>query len=145
NPGERQVEELLHLRHRRDKTCALGFVEGRESLFGEEIAEPIERLQLFAASSGQVGVATAQVRFEGGDLNEAVLLDCMQQSTEITGIEVQPGAQIPDIRARFSDLEQQPCLRKGSATPQKTARERTDPQGQGTVEAAGGTNRIICH
>ena len=105
NSGERQVEQLLHFRHRRHETRALVLAEGLEGFLGEFTPEPIELLELPETGTREASATTASIRFEGFDFDEAVPFDRTQQPTEVTRVEVQPGAKLPNVRTFFSDLE----------------------------------------
>jgi hypothetical protein len=117
--GEREVEELLHLRHRLDEARALGSLHGLEGPSGESIAKPIELLELREARDGQEARRLRRSDSRGATSIRPSRFEGTQQPAEVTRVEVQSGAKLPDVRTLLSDLEQQRDCASGRSRPRK--------------------------
>src|SRR4029077_5403678 len=85
------------------------------------------------------------VRLVRLDADQLVALQRPQQSAQVAGVQVEPGAQPPHVAAVRADLPQQPGLRERPVAGQERVIQRADPLRDGPVEPPDLVDHVALH
>ena len=72
------------------------------------------------------------------DLDQPFTFEGSQNAAHVSGIQAEPGSQLPDLGPLEADLPQRPRFHHRPAAPEKPIVQRADSLGDGAVEGAHG-------
>ena len=101
---------------------------------GRVVGKAVELGPFGLSGHGEPRGPDPPVRLVRLDGDQPVPLQRPQQPAQVAGVQVQPGAQVPDVAAVRADLPQHPGLPERAAAGQERVVERAGPLGDGAVE-----------
>jgi hypothetical protein len=127
-------QQPLHVGHGGDEPAALPLAERAEQRGGGLVGAAVEFGPFGLSGGGQPRGPEPSVRLVHLDGDHPVPLQRAQQPAQVAGVQVQPGAQVPDLAAVRADLPQQPRLPERAAAGQEGVAECACALGDGPVE-----------
>src|SRR6266700_874854 len=127
-------QQPLHVGHGGDEPAALTLGERAEKTGGGLFGAAIEFGPFGPSGGGQPRGPEPSVRLVHLDGDQPVVLQRPQQPAQVAGVQVQPGAQVPDVAAVRADLPQQPRLPERAAAGQEGVMQPRDFSLYGAVD-----------
>ena len=122
----RSDEEPLDLRHGARELRALWSAERFENRLGDRIRAAIELGALDTTGARQAGRPHPPVRVARLDGDEALGHECLQDSTQVPGVESELGAERAEVGALLADLPEDARMAERAPTREERLVERAD-------------------
>ena len=134
DPEAGQPEEPMHLRHGLDQARPLGGRQVAEEGRGGLVRALIHLFDFPAPSGRELRLAYPLVSGSLAHTNQPLLLERLNQTGDIAGIETQALAEVAEVRSVGPDLVEQARSAERPAAAQEVIVERADPLGDEAVE-----------
>jgi len=130
----RGAQQPLHLRHGGHEPATLPLAQRPEQRDGGVVGEAVELGPFGPAGDGEPRRPDPPVRLVRLDGDQPVPFQRPQQPAQVARVQVQPGAQLPDVAAVRADLPQHPGLPERAAAGQELVVQCAGSLGNGPVE-----------
>ena len=127
-------EKPLYRAHGVDEPGPLPLVQRSQQGPREIIAAPAELRSFAAPGSCELHGPHPVIVWSRLHPDQALVLETAQQPAQVTGVQIEPGPDGPDVRTVVADLPQHPRRSQGTRPGQVLLLERADPLGHGPVE-----------
>ena len=134
-PHGARAEQALHRPHGGRKGDALGLRESLEQRPCRLVGEPIQDRHFLLAGGRGRDDAHASVARGLARADQTLGLQASQQPAQVSGVEIQAGAQAPHLDAVGTNLAEHPRGPERAVPPEEPTLQGPDLMGHGSIEA----------